>query len=42
MLEAREVTKSFRSWDGAVTAVKGVTMTVADGGEMIVTIGANA
>jgi putative ABC transport system ATP-binding protein len=31
MLEAKDVTKSFRSGDGTVTAVKGVTMTVADG-----------
>lgn len=31
MLEAKDVTKSFRSGDGMVTAVKGVTMTVADG-----------
>jgi putative ABC transport system ATP-binding protein len=31
MLEARDVTKSFRSGDGTVTAVKGVTMTVANG-----------
>ena len=31
MLEAREVTKSFGSGDRAVTAVNGVTMTVADG-----------
>jgi putative ABC transport system ATP-binding protein len=31
VLEAKDVTKSFRSGDGTVTAVKGVTMTVADG-----------
>ena len=31
MLEAREVTKSFGSGHRAVTAVNGVTMTVADG-----------
>jgi putative ABC transport system ATP-binding protein len=31
MLEVREVTKSFRSGDGAVTAVDGVTMSIADG-----------
>jgi putative ABC transport system ATP-binding protein len=31
MLEAKDVTKSFRSGDGTVTAVKDVTMTVADG-----------
>ena len=31
MLEAKDVTKSFRSGDGTVSAVKGVTMTVADG-----------
>ena len=31
MLEAKDVTKSFRSGGGTVTAVKGVTMTVADG-----------
>jgi putative ABC transport system ATP-binding protein len=38
MLEAREVTKSFRSGAGAVTAVKGVTMTVADG-EFVAVVG---
>jgi putative ABC transport system ATP-binding protein len=31
VLEAKDVTKSFRSGDGTVTAVKGVTMTVASG-----------
>jgi putative ABC transport system ATP-binding protein len=31
MLEVKDVTKSFRSGDAAVTAVNGVTMTVADG-----------
>src|ERR1700733_4451001 len=31
MLEVKDVTKSFRSGDGTVTAVNGVTMTVADG-----------
>jgi len=31
MLEAKDVTKSFRSGDGTVMAVKRVTMTVADG-----------
>jgi putative ABC transport system ATP-binding protein len=31
VLEAKDVTKSFRSGDGTVSAVKGVTMTVADG-----------
>jgi putative ABC transport system ATP-binding protein len=38
MLEAREVTKSFRSGDGTVTAVNGVTMTVADG-EFVAIVG---
>jgi putative ABC transport system ATP-binding protein len=38
VLEAREVTKSFRSGDGTVTAVKGVTMTVADG-EFVAVVG---
>jgi putative ABC transport system ATP-binding protein len=38
MLEAREVTKSFGSGDGAVTAVRGVTMTVADG-EFVTVVG---
>lgn len=38
MLEAREVTKSFGSGDRAVTAVKGVTMTVADG-EFVAIVG---
>jgi putative ABC transport system ATP-binding protein len=38
MLEAREVTKSFRSGDAAVTAVDGVTMTVADG-ELVAIVG---
>jgi len=31
VLEAKDVTKSFRSGDGTVTAVTGVTMTVASG-----------
>jgi len=31
VLEAKDVTKSFRSGDGTVSAVKGVTMTVTDG-----------
>jgi putative ABC transport system ATP-binding protein len=31
MLEVKDVTKSFRSGGGTVTAVNGVTMTVADG-----------
>jgi putative ABC transport system ATP-binding protein len=31
VLEAKDVTKSFRSGDGTVTAVKSVTMTVASG-----------
>jgi len=38
MLEAKDVTKSFRSGDGTVTAVTGVTMTVA-GGEFIAIVG---
>jgi putative ABC transport system ATP-binding protein len=38
MLETREVTKSFGTGDGAVTAVKGVTMTVADG-EFVTVVG---
>jgi putative ABC transport system ATP-binding protein len=38
MLETREVTKSFGAGDGAVTAVKGVTMTVADG-EFVTVVG---
>jgi len=38
MLEAREVTKSFGSGDGAVTAVRDVTMTVADG-EFVTIVG---
>jgi putative ABC transport system ATP-binding protein len=38
MLEATEVTKSFRSGGSAVTAVNGVTMTVADG-EFVTIIG---
>ena len=38
MLEAREVTKSFRSGNGTVTAVNGVTMTVADG-EFVAIVG---
>jgi putative ABC transport system ATP-binding protein len=38
MFEAKDVTKSFRSGDGAVTAVKGVTMTVADG-EFVAIVG---
>ena len=38
MLEAREVTKSFRSGDGTVTAVNGVTMTIADG-EFVAIVG---
>jgi putative ABC transport system ATP-binding protein len=38
MLEAREVTKSFRSGGGTVTAVNGVTMTVADG-EFVAIVG---
>ena len=38
MLETRDLTKSFRSGDGTVSAVTGVTMTVADG-EFIAIIG---
>src|SRR6202044_2464898 len=38
MLEAREVTKAFRSGDGTVTAVNDVTMTIADG-EFIAIVG---
>jgi putative ABC transport system ATP-binding protein len=38
VLEAREVTKSFGSGDRAVTAVNGVTMTVADG-EFVAIVG---
>ena len=38
MFEAKDVTKSFRSGDGAVTAVKGVTMSVADG-EFVAIVG---
>jgi putative ABC transport system ATP-binding protein len=38
MLEATDVTKSFRSGDGTVTAVNGVTMTVA-GGEFVAIVG---
>jgi putative ABC transport system ATP-binding protein len=38
VLEVREVTKSFGSGNGAVTAVRGVTMTVADG-EFVTIIG---
>jgi len=38
VLEAKDVTKSFRSGDGTVTAVKGVTMTVA-GGEFVAIVG---
>ena len=38
MLEAKDVTKSFRSGDGTVTAVNGVTMTVADG-EFVAVVG---
>jgi putative ABC transport system ATP-binding protein len=38
MLEARQVTKSFGSGDSAVTAVKGVTMAVADG-EFVTIVG---
>ena len=38
MLEAKDVTKSFRSGDGTVTAVKGVTMTVANG-EFVAIVG---
>lgn len=38
MLQAREVTKSFGSGAGAVTAVSGVTMTAADG-EFVAIVG---
>jgi putative ABC transport system ATP-binding protein len=38
MLEVKDVTKSFRSGDAAVTAVNGVTMTVADG-EFVAVVG---
>jgi putative ABC transport system ATP-binding protein len=38
MLETREVTKSFGSGDSAVTAVRGVTMSVADG-EFVAIVG---
>jgi putative ABC transport system ATP-binding protein len=38
MLEVKDVTKSFRSGGGTVTAVKGVTMTVADG-EFVAIVG---
>ena len=38
MLEVSEVTKSFRSGGGTVTAVNGVTMTVADG-EFVAVVG---
>lgn len=38
MFEARGVTKSFGSGDSAVTAVRGVTMTVADG-EFVAIVG---
>jgi len=38
MLEAKDVTKSFRSGDGTVTAVNGVTMTVT-GGEFVAIAG---
>jgi putative ABC transport system ATP-binding protein len=38
MLEAKDVTKSFRSGDGTVTAVRGVTMTVTDG-EFVAVVG---
>jgi putative ABC transport system ATP-binding protein len=38
MLEVKDVTKSFRSGDGMVTAVNGVTMTVA-GGEFVAIVG---
>src|ERR1700722_13885657 len=38
MLEVNEVTKSFGSGDSAVTAVRGVTMTVADG-EFVAIVG---
>ncbi len=38
MLEAKDVTKSFRSGDSTVTAVNGVTMTVANG-EFVAIVG---
>jgi putative ABC transport system ATP-binding protein len=38
VLEAKDVTKSFRSGDGTVTAVKSVTMTVANG-EFVAIVG---
>jgi putative ABC transport system ATP-binding protein len=38
MLEAKDVTKSFGSGDGIVLAVRGVTMTVADG-EFVAIVG---
>ena len=38
MLEVKDVTKAFRSGDGTVTAVNGVTMTVA-GGEFVAIVG---
>ena len=38
MLEVSEVTKSFRSGGGTVTAVNGVTMTIADG-EFVAIVG---
>ena len=38
MLETTEVTKSFRSGGSAVTALNGVTMTVADG-EFVTIVG---
>jgi putative ABC transport system ATP-binding protein len=38
VLEARDVTKSFGSGDSAVTAVRGVTMTVANG-EVVAIVG---
>jgi putative ABC transport system ATP-binding protein len=38
MLEAKDVTKSFGSGDGIVPAVRGVTMTVADG-EFVAIVG---
>jgi putative ABC transport system ATP-binding protein len=38
MLEVKDVMKSFRSGDGTVTAVKGVTMTVANG-EFVAIVG---